>query len=181
MLGNENLWDAAIRCHQAFAKAGIAHAVCGGVAVCLHGYRRNTIDIDLIVRREDTDAIRENLAALGWDWNDGEKEFRTTGGIAIQFLLSGDRAGRGSEVRLPDPAAADVCEVIEGLPTLRLAKLIETKLACGEGDVRRTYRDFADVVELIAINNLDGSFTRFLHRSLRKTFRELVRRAQGEA
>lgn len=42
-----------------------------------------------------------------------------------------------------------------------------------------THRDFADVVELIAIHNLDGAFARHLHKSLRKTFRQLARRAQG--
>jgi len=42
----------------------------------------------------------------------------------------------------------------EGLPALSLARLIETKLACGEGNLRRTHKDFADVVELIAVHDL---------------------------
>lgn len=104
------------------------------------------------------------------------KESRTASGIAVPFLLSGERAGKGSEVRLPDPAQADTVRLLEGLPTLSLAKLIESKLACEEGSPRRTHRDFADVVELIVIHQLDGSFARFLHKSLRKTFCELVRR-----
>lgn len=62
---------------------------------------------------------------------------------------------------------------------LTLAQLIEAKLACGLGDLRRTHKDFADVVELIAVNKLDGSFARFLHDSVRGEFRELVRRATG--
>jgi hypothetical protein len=70
---------------------------------------------------------------------------------------------------------------IEGLPVLTLARLIESKIACGEGSVRRTYKDFADVVELIAARKLNRSFARHLHRSLRKTFRELVLRARGES
>jgi hypothetical protein len=70
--------------------------------------------------------------------------------------------------------------IIEGLPVLTLARLIETKLACGEGDLRRTHKDFADVVELIAAHNLSTSFARHLHKSLRPTFRELVARVRGE-
>ncbi len=41
--------------------------------------------------------------------------------------------------------------------------------------------EFADVVELIAVRHLDGSFSRDLHKSLRKTFRELVRHVGKDA
>jgi UPF0042 nucleotide-binding protein len=37
---------------QVLADAEIPHSVCGGVAVCLHGYQRNTTDVDLIIERE---------------------------------------------------------------------------------------------------------------------------------
>ena len=87
-----------------------------------------------------------------------QKEFSAPSGAAIQFLVAGDRAGSGSEVRLPDPSDASVITEIEGLPVLRLSKLIEAKIACGEGNLRRTHKDFADVVELILQNRLDGSF-----------------------
>jgi len=45
--------------------------------------------------------------------------------------------------------------------------------------MRRTHKDFADVVELIAIHRLDGSFAQSLHKSVRKEFRQLARRARG--
>ena len=47
------------------------------------------------------------------------------------------------------------------------------------GNLRRTYKDFADVIELIVQNRLNSSFARFLHKSLRVTYRELVRRSRG--
>ncbi len=62
---------------------------------------------------------------------------------------------------------------------MSLARLIEAKLACGLGNLRRTHKDFADVVELIAIHRLDSSFARFLAPSIRKEFMELVRHAAG--
>lgn len=68
---------------------------------------------------------------------------------------------------------------LEGLPVVTLARLIETKLACGQGNLRRTHKDFADVVELIAAHNLDGSFAPQLHSTLRELYRELVRHACG--
>jgi hypothetical protein len=180
MLGNEDLWETAKACSQALTKTGVAHVVCGGVAVCLQCYRRNTTDLDLVIRSEDSQAMRCALEQIGLSWDTERAEFRTTGGVAIQFLLAGERAGRGEEGELPDPVDPDVQETIEGLPTLRLAKLIEIKIACGTANLRRTHKDFADVVELIAIRNLGGDFSRFLHKSVRKTFRELVRNAKGE-
>ena len=95
-------------------------------------------------------------------------------------MISGESTGRGQEVKVPEPIGDENVEVIEGLTVLRLSRLIEMKLASGSANMRRTHRDFADVVELIAIRHLDGSFARFLHKSLRKTFRELVRRAHAD-
>jgi hypothetical protein len=79
-------------------------------------------------------------------------------------------------VLLPSPADDHVAVMIEGLPVLSLSALIESKLACGEGDPRRMHRDFADVVELVAVHGLDGTFARHLHKAVRPAFRQLVRR-----
>jgi hypothetical protein len=62
MLGNQSLWDVAARCHDLLTEAEIAYSVCGGVAVCLHGYQRNTTDIDLIIRSDDSDDVRRVLS-----------------------------------------------------------------------------------------------------------------------
>ncbi len=176
MLENESLWQTTRRAHDSLAGAMIPHAIVGGVAVCLHGYRRNTVDLDLLVRSEDANAIRTCLEADGFSWHAANKEFRSPSGIAIQFVIVGDREGPGQEATFPDPAEPRTIAVIEDLPALSLAHLIQAKIACGLGSPRRTHKDLADVVELIAIHNLDGSFARFLHKSVRKGFRALVRR-----
>lgn len=178
MLGNENLWETAKACSQALTDAGVAHAICGGVAVCLHGYQRNTTDVDFVIKSEDSNATRQALEQIGLTWIAEQTEFRSTTGIAVPFLMAGEKAGRGEEVKLPDPADPTSHETIEGLPTLRLARLIEVKIACGAANLRRTHKDFADVVELIALRKLDNSFARYLHKSVRKTYKELVRNAQ---
>jgi len=179
MLGNESLWDVARVAHGLLADANVAHALVGGVAVCLHGYRRNTVDIDLVVRRDSARAARAALETAGWVWDDNRKECRSPSGVAVQFLLAGERACPGSEVRIPDPAEVAAVTEREDLPVLTLARLIETKIACGQSNIRRTHRDFADVVELIAVHDLSRSFARHLHKSLRVTFRELVLHARG--
>jgi len=179
MLGNQTLWEAAARVHELLADRGIPHAVVGGVAVCLHGYRRNTVDLDMLVRPGDAVAVRPALEADGIAWSAADNEFRTASGVAVQFVLAGESEGPGQPAVFPDPADPRHVARIEGLPVLSLAALIQSKLACGLGNLRRTHKDFADVVELIAIHGLDKSFARFLHKSVRAEFRELVRHAKG--
>ena len=134
MLENQSLWQAATQCHQLLTGANIPHAILKGLAVSLHGYRRNTVDVDLLIRREDTEAVREILERGHLSWQAEEAEFRTASGIAIQFLYAGDRGGAGGEVTLPDPGDSRSVTEIEDLPVLTLARLIESKIACGEGN-----------------------------------------------
>ena len=180
MLENETLWDTAVQCHAALLAAKVPHAVIGGVAVCLHGYQRNTVDLDLLVRKADAALIRETLTSAGYVWNGEQVEFTSPAGIPVQFVLAGERAGKGSEVLLPDPAEVKSIKTLDGLPVLTLARLIESKVACGQGNLRRTHKDFADVIELIVINKLNSSFARYLHKSIRSTFRELVSQSRAE-
>jgi hypothetical protein len=180
MLENQSLWQTAKHCHELFAAAGIPHAVMGGVAVCLHGYQRNTVDLDVLIRKDDANAVRALLERESYVWHAKDAEFRAPSGIAVQFLLAGARAGSGTEVALPDPADELATTELEGLPVLTLARLIDSKIACGQGNLRRTHKDFADVVELIIQNRLSSSFARFLHKSLRATFRQLVRSSRGK-
>jgi hypothetical protein len=180
MLGNESLWDTAKTCHEALTDARIPYAVAGGVAVCLHGYQRNTVDLDLVVQPGQTAKVRAALESAGLSWDETEHEFRTPTGIAVQFLVAGERAGRDSEVRLPDPANPESVTELEGLSVLSLAALIESKIACGQSNLRRTHKDFADVVELIAMHRLGRDFARHLHKSLRPAFRQLVAHGQAQ-
>lgn len=179
MLEQRSLWDTATRVHQLLSAQLIPHALVGGVAVCLHGYRRTTIDINSLVRSGDSQAVRSSLQSAGFEWEPVTKEFRGELEIPVQFLVAGERAGSGSEVQLPDPLEAENVVTIEGLPVITLARLIEAKIACGEGNLRRTHKDFADVVELIAHHQLGGEFARYLHKSVRRTFRQLTKNAQG--
>ena len=180
MLGNESLWEVASHCHELFQRSNIAHSICGGVAVCLHGYQRNTTDLDLIIKQSDGASVKQLLVAEGFQREEQNKEFRSPSGIAVQFLIAGERAGKGSEVFIPEPVGDLNVEKKEGLSVVKLSRLIEMKIASGIGNLRRTHKDFADVVELIAIRNLNGSFSRYLHKSVRTTFRELVRNAQSD-
>jgi hypothetical protein len=46
---------------------GIAYALCGGLAVGIHGFPRATVDIDLLIRPEDEPLVEEAAASLGFN------------------------------------------------------------------------------------------------------------------
>jgi hypothetical protein len=51
---------------RAFEDANIEYALCGALALAVHGAPRATKDIDLIARREDADRIRELVRRAGF-------------------------------------------------------------------------------------------------------------------
>jgi hypothetical protein len=55
-----------MRIAEVLRSQGVEYAVCGGLAVVIHGYPRTTRDIDLLVREEDLDRIRPALEKVGF-------------------------------------------------------------------------------------------------------------------
>jgi hypothetical protein len=64
LTGESAIFDAARAATKALREAGLRGVVIGGVAVFLHGYRRTTDDLDLLVDGLPDDAIRV-LGAAG--------------------------------------------------------------------------------------------------------------------
>lgn len=61
-----NLVDELHAIVNALRAAAIDYAVCGGIAVTIHGATRSTKDIDLVVRREDVDHVTDAIRPLGY-------------------------------------------------------------------------------------------------------------------
>jgi hypothetical protein len=51
----------------AFNDAKLEYALCGGLAVAIHGHPRATMDIDFLVRSEDANAALELARTAGFD------------------------------------------------------------------------------------------------------------------
>jgi Aminoglycoside-2''-adenylyltransferase len=60
---------------EAFNQAHIDYALCGGLAVAIHGFVRTTKDIDLLVTRQDVGRAVEALAPLGYMLDSGDIPF----------------------------------------------------------------------------------------------------------
>jgi hypothetical protein len=153
---------------------GIPFAVVGGIALFLHGYRRFTEDVDILVSREGLAEVHRQLEGRGYlPPFAGSKHLRDTElGVRVEFLTTGDFPGDGKPkpVAFPDPAAVRVD--LEGIPCLSLARLIELKLASGMTNPGRL-KDLADVQQVIRQLQLPQDFAQQLDAYVRDKYQEL--------
>ena len=68
---------------QAFEQRGVEYAVCGGVALAIHGVPRATKDIDVMGRLTDRDVIREVARNSGFVFESLPMTFSSSG-VTIQ-------------------------------------------------------------------------------------------------
>jgi len=61
-----NLVDELHAITAALRAAGVEYAVCGGVAVTIHGATRSTKDLDVLVRRQDLPRVLDTVRPLGY-------------------------------------------------------------------------------------------------------------------
>jgi hypothetical protein len=162
------------------SELGVPYALAGGLAMFLHGYRRFTEDVDLLVSREGLKVIHERLEGLGYvPPFTGSKQLRDVeSGVKVEFLVTGDYPGDGKPkpVSFPDPIES--AEIIDGIACLRLPKLVELKLASGMSAPHRL-KDLSDVQELIRVLKLDAEFADGLDPSVRATFLDLLNRVRS--
>lgn len=160
---------------QRLESLGIAHAVVGGLALDAHGFRRLTVDVDLLVTREGLKKIHEHLDGRGYlrPFEKSKHLRDTENGVRIEFLTAGDFPGDGKPkpVAFPDPI--DVAVDFDGVKYVGLPTLVELKLASGlTGGVPRL-KDFADVVGLIQQLNLSREFVAQLNPYVQEKYLEL--------
>jgi hypothetical protein len=157
---------------------GIPYALAGGMAMFLHGYRRFTEDVDILVTGEALRTIHEKLDGLGYlPPFQGSKNLRDTeNGVRIEFIVTGGYPGDGKPkpVTFPDPAA--VSTTIDGVRVVNLPTLIQLKLASGTAPGRR--KDLGDVQELIRLMRLPASYADQLDPSVQELYLELWRELQ---
>lgn len=149
----------------------IPHAVAGGMALFVHGYRRFTEGIDLLVSREGLRQIHASLEGLGCTPTfAGSKTLRdAASGVRVEFLVTGDYPsdGRPKPVAFPDPTS--VSTERDGVFDLDLPTLVELKLASGMTNPARL-RDLSDVMELIRLLKLPVAFAERFHLFVRPKF-----------
>ncbi len=153
---------------------GIPYAVVGGMAMYLHGFRRYTEDVDILVTKESAQKIYDALEGRGYvrPFTNSKNLRDTESGVKVEFLLSGGYPGDGKPkpVSFPDPAI--VADTILGIRCINLPTLVQLKLASGMTAPDRL-KDLADVQELIRMLDLPQTFSDSLDPYVRPKFDEL--------
>jgi hypothetical protein len=158
---------------------GVPYAVAGAMSLDAHGFRRLTVDVDILVNREGLQAIHQKLEGLGYvPPFAGSKNLRDAEyGVRIEFLIAGEFPGDGKPkpVAFPDPANVGV--EIGGIRYLNLPSLVELKIASGMTNPGRL-KDLADVQGLIKAIDLPSEFAQELNPYVRDKYLELWRGIQ---
>lgn len=169
------------RLAQRLDTLGIESALVGAYALIIHGVRRFTEDIDLLLRPHDAETLRDRLVGQGYTTIKGStrsiRDAET--GVRIDLVLSGDFPGDGRPKPIAFPDPAEHLQPDTDIRVVDLRTLIELKLASGMTAPDRL-QDLADVQRLIRTRHLDRTFANELHAYVRDEFLRLLETVGGE-
>jgi len=158
----------------------IPYAIVGAMALNEFGYRRVTVDVDILLTAAGLEALKAAYLGRGYvERFPGSRGLRDPeNNVDIDVLIAGEFPGDGKPkpVSFPDPAKVAVRGARVAL--LPLPKLIELKLASGISAPHRL-KDLADVLELIRAASLSEDLANALDPSVREKYLELWRAAQA--
>lgn len=94
---------------SAFEKNGIEYAVCGGLALTIHGFPRATFDLDLLIREENLEKSYKVAAEKGFDIKGLDMSFKERA-IEIRRVSKIDEDGEvlSLDLLLVTPQVEDV-------------------------------------------------------------------------
>ena len=166
------------RVTKSLNELGIDYAVAGAMAMFLHGFRRFTEDVDILVTREGLHEIHESLEGRGYlPLFEKSKNLRDTqSGVKIDFLISGQFPGDGKSGPVAFPIPREASVEMDGVRVVSLPKLVELKLASGQAPHRLS--DLGDVRKLIGELKLPQDFSEQIDPSLRDSYLEMWAHAQ---
>jgi hypothetical protein len=157
----------------------IPYAIIGALALNELGYRRVTVDVDVLLTAEGLAALKQAVLGRGYvEKFPGSRGVRDTeNGVNVDVVLSGSYPGDGKPkpVAFPDPAAA--ASKGAHIALLPLPTLIELKLASGMTAPHRL-KDLADIQELIRAASLSRELADELNPYVRSKYLELWDAAQ---
>jgi len=174
--GKDEIHKALRRLVKRLDKAGIAYALMGGMAVNAHKYQRTTGDVDVLLTPEGLAEFQKRYLGKNYRLKEGHKRrfIDRANNIQIDCLVTGLFPGSGKPGPIAYPDPDDVRERIENIEVVNLPTLVQLKLAA------RRYQDFADVVSLIRVHQLDESFADRLHPSMQSDYIECLEEKRRE-
>lgn len=178
-MGEADVHKALEKLVRALDREGIPYAIIGAMALNEFGYRRVTVDVDVLLTAEGLASLRSATLGRGYvEKFPGSRGLRDPElGVDIDVVLAGSYPGDGlpKPVAFPNPATS--AERGARIALLPLAMLLELKLASGMTAPHRL-KDLADVLEVIRILKLSEEFAGDLNPYVREKYLELWRAAQ---
>ncbi len=166
----------------------IAYAIVGGNALKVHGFKRLTTDVDVLLSKGGKEFFSRELVGRGYSprFTSAKTKFKNTVySINIDLLESGEYPGDGKpkEVSFPDPKKHSFDVISPSgvkVKYLKLSSIIELKLASYLSLPNGRERDKLDVIELVKVACLDDKFSMKLHHCVRNIYIECFQRAMKE-
>jgi hypothetical protein len=179
-MGQSDVHQALERLTRILDEKGIPYAIVGAMALNEWGYRRATVDVDVLLTPAGLAALKAEVLGRGYvEKFPGSRGLRDAeAGVTIDFVLTGEFPGDGKPkpVAFPDPARAAVRG--RRVALLPLATLVELKIASGASAPHRL-KDLADVIALVRALSLPKDLAAQLHPSVRARYEELWEAAQA--
>ncbi len=160
---------------------GIPYAILGGMALNIHGFVRETVDVDVLLSRESLDRFRERFVGRGYApaFPGALKSFRDVEtGVRIDVIAAGDFPGDGKPKEVVFPSPSGLAVEKGGIRVVPLETLLELKIASGLSAEHRRLVDLADVQRTIEALKLPLELGDGLHPSVREEYRRLWALAQ---
>lgn len=166
-----------------FRALGISYAVIGGLAVVRNGARRTTIDIDILIGKDDWYRISENppdFLEVGSDFGKDRDNK-----VDIEILFSGNKGEM--EIELPNPE--DIGErdenlggVFAGLIPLLVIKCAVYRKKLREDGIEIAAKDLYDLTELLKVRGSELTDTEYdaMPQSIAATLKEIYSKVKGK-
>jgi hypothetical protein len=179
-MGRSDAQQALARLATLLDDEGIPYAIVGAMALNEWGYRRATMDVDVLLTQDGLLRLKERALGRGWvERFPGSRGLRdAVAGVDVDVVLAGDFPGDGKPKAVAFPDPAEVAVRGERVALLPVAKLVELKLASGISAPHRL-RDLADVLELVRAAGLRRELGEELDPSVRAKYEELWQAAQS--
>jgi hypothetical protein len=179
-MGEADVHGALERLARVLEEQDIPYALIGAMALNEWGYRRVTVDVDILLSAEGLQRLKTEVLGRGYaEKFPGSRGLRDTqASVDIDVVLAGEYPGDGKPKPVVFPNPADVAVRGRKVSLLPLPKLIELKLASGISAPHRL-KDLADVLELIRALKLPRGMGQSLDASVSEKFEELWQAAQA--
>jgi hypothetical protein len=167
-------------------KHKIAYTFVGGFAINLHGFKRQTVDIDVVVTHQGLEDVAQKLKYSGIvpRFTGTKRSYRDPRThVGVDFLVAGEFPGDGQPkaVAFPDPCDDGASECVGGVRVIGLPKLIDLKLASYLSAREQRMKDWADVYGLVKHLTLDSDFAVKVDPSVRSEFMRILEIVERES